>query len=1028
MSETPTTTPSPQPEHSAGSILEALLPTLEMFVQDHLHEWSEKGSLALQTYQNILEELHNDLLLIQESPKDRDNRQVWVRLENSLKAASAWTEAIPDSLLSPFFADELLATPELQTLPDTLQIPIPESFWDPQSEEDVDIRFGKRVRGLLRPVRRLGRWIRRKPPAVEERFFNPRSYFVLFAGRPAVNFLLEAWPTFLQTTARQLYELHKLNLDLKDTLLATEHYENSVKEITEGQLNGWVSKLSTQIEAVFLLEKAFERFEEDTFLKFHENQETLFSEYRSKWDYAGTFALRGNQFDQQVIEQNWQGFRRRFENYRHAWDAHFTAERGEWQKDLELGILQIRTRQIMYDVIKATTLKVDKQISPVFEGARTVIRNSLEQFEGHSSEDPAALRRAIVREIRELHKSLQQEKLPMMMDALVRARLEGAVDSCIQRLGQAIESMSEESVIFEERDLSNLKPKSEVHKVALKDIVEDELFRAFKASHKTFSKNFHERIQRILMGISTINDIAEFNLGAGLQLTREERESGDPTQSLQAVQDGLNRAMRQVSDLIESIGSLVESTNIDLLEIAETFDNGVGELAGSKKILELQLRLASARAREEFRHLYRRSIRKLRRYFTRLLILGKTGWKHFNQGYQTVQVWLGIAAPPAQQAISFIRFLTDMNSRVRKLPYVYQRLFELKPLSDERFYMQRTEATRQLKADLQEWIEGNYVITSIISERGNGRTTLLNLAKDQYFKDFKVVRMSFTDETIYSEEDLFTILRDKLLPAEETGEIKTLADLENHIVGLAERRVFIVENIQNLFLRTVDGFDTLESFMLFIARTSHPVFWVLSCTTYSWFYLDKVIGIQKYTRPIIDLGSCSDKEVREIILKRHRVSGYRLHYELPPEIAKNRRFRRLDSDIARQEFLEDLFFKDLTQKSAGNISVAILLWLSSVTVTNDDTVSLPATISFDNTVLYNLPAEELFTLAAILQHASLNADNHARIFHLDKQESQLLLNRLQNRGYLEIKKGMYHLHPLVYRPAVQALQEWNIIY
>ena len=257
---------------------------------------------------------------------------------------------------------------------------------------------------------------------------------------------------------------------------------------------------------------------------------------------------------------------------------------------------------------------------------------------------------------------------------------------------------------------------------------------------------------------------------------------------------------------------------------------------------------------------------------------------------------------------------------------------------------------------------------------------------------------------------------------------KNIDELENKISVLEERQVFIVENLHQLFLRTTYGFDALERFMLFISRTHQKIHWVMTCAIYSWQYLAKVINIDEYVQQKIVLNTLSQTALEEIILQRHRASNWQLLFKASGEIANSRRFRKLSSDQARQAFLQNHFFKQLTEMAAGNITVALLLWLRSYEEFTSDKLIMPASIDFDPTFLYKLSPKELFTLIAILQHDILNADHHALVFHQDIQQSLLLLNRMANKGFLVQKSNGYQIHPFLYRSVVRVLKSSNIIH
>ena len=308
-------------------------------------------------------------------------------------------------------------------------------------------------------------------------------------------------------------------------------------------------------------------------------------------------------------------------------------------------------------------------------------------------------------------------------------------------------------------------------------------------------------------------------------------------------------------------------------------------------------------------------------------------------------------------------------------------------------------------------------------------TTLLNFAEKQFYQEYSVIKINLLDgETIYTEDELFYYLKAALDETDLKQTVETISDLEDTIDQLADQKIFIVENLQQLFVRTTFGFDALERFLLFISRTHKKIHWILTCTIYSWEYFAKVINIDQYVQQKIVLDSLPKKDLENIILTRHKANGYQLFFKVTDKISTSRRFKKLSSDQERQSSLQNTYFEQLTELAAGNLTVAILFWLRSYEEFSQDKMTLPATINFDPSFLYKLSAEELFTLAALLQHDILNEEHHALIFHQDMQQSLLLLNRMANKGFLVHKSNGYQIHPFLYRGIVRVLKSSNIIH
>ncbi|RMF03364.1 MAG: ATP-binding protein [Chloroflexi bacterium] len=389
----------------------------------------------------------------------------------------------------------------------------------------------------------------------------------------------------------------------------------------------------------------------------------------------------------------------------------------------------------------------------------------------------------------------------------------------------------------------------------------------------------------------------------------------------------------------------------------------------------------------------------------------------------------GLAPKRADAEESFARFITDAEKHINALPEDYLELFCLSPLPNNQFFAARQAELDMLQEELERWQNGKFTTTALIGERGCGKTTLLNLAEQQLYSDYSIVKIDFLDtETIFEVDVLFEFLKQKLAHTGLPAGCQTIDELEARIIELPEQRVFFVENLQQIFLRTTFGFDALERFLLFVSRTHQKIHWLITCTIYSWEYFAKVLNIDEYVHRKIMLDTMPRAGYEEIILKRHKASGRRLRFKPNPEITNSRRFRKLKTEKERQTYLKNLFFQQLSELAMGNITVAILFLLRSYKRFSHASLTLPATIDFNPSFLYQLPAEEHFTLIAFLQHDSLNEEHHALIFHQDVQQSLLLLNRMANKGYLEKNETGYQIHPFLYRPIVRVLKSDNIIH
>ena len=71
-------------------------------------------------------------------------------------------------------------------------------------------------------------------------------------------------------------------------------------------------------------------------------------------------------------------------------------------------------------------------------------------------------------------------------------------------------------------------------------------------------------------------------------------------------------------------------------------------------------------------------------------------------------------------------YLVETEEAVNRLPFVYQRLFKLEPLSTFDLYIERAEAYEKFKLAYSRWKNGKFAPAIISGEKGSGKTSFIN--------------------------------------------------------------------------------------------------------------------------------------------------------------------------------------------------------------------------------------------------------------------------------------------------------------
>jgi hypothetical protein len=922
----------------------------------------------------------------------------------------------------------------LKGLPSSQDVPILEPYWETRPEDVLKVRLWKwvkRQRNLFREfrlrIRNRARSLWHRAPlqlSQDHRNIPVHRFLENYVSLPMARLLLQEREQVLRQVALQLQQLHHTTEKMIGELLGLETTKDLCLASIPEEIRAKVQGIRAQMPGVDLYSVDLDRLETNSLERINDRLGRLKVRLQGAWEYADTFVLPNRAFDERKIVERWELMDREVEKSRHAWQFHFQGEQEDWKKDIELSLHQIHCILICFDTVQSLGQKIEEQILPSTKEPRIMITETLRKFQDATLEEEK-LKDMILVENRSMVRSLRQHKLPALTDAVVQAQIDKTLENFLSRIKYSTESMSEEHVIMHQPDLHKLRPDSNIMRISLKDLILEEFFSELSRKHNALTVDMEQKVQEILRDISELDQIVEFNLEAALDLLQQREEHDSIGDARSVVTEGLGRATLQIDDLINKNRKVAEISQDTLVRMTYEYTRQIQELANNEKIIELKIRVARAKAKERVRDYRGRVLKDVKTALPFILSASIKFFRPIQTGYLRFRKVTGLAPTTAKIEEPLTQFIAERQNQIAALPYVYQRLFRIEPLTDERFFDGRTEVMKALKDEFETRGVGYYGVIALVGEKGSGRTTLLNFAARRIYSKWPCLKMNLKEMTLRTEKGLFMALKD-IFKAEN---IESMDALETYINEQPSQRILIMEDLQNLFIRTVDGFDILERFLLFISRTHKRIYWIVSCSLYSWQYLDKVIQISKYFKRTIVLGQLSKADIENIILKRHRVSGYKLHFEIPQKLMSSRRFRKQTSERELQAHCKNLLFEQLDELGAGNITVTMLFWLSAIKRIEKDTLILSPLIEIDYTVFYRFSPEELFTLSALIQHDALNAEEHAEIFHQEIRQSLLLLNRMSNKGILVGNtEGSYKINPLLYRRVVEYLKIRNILH
>jgi hypothetical protein len=370
-------------------------------------------------------------------------------------------------------------------------------------------------------------------------------------------------------------------------------------------------------------------------------------------------------------------------------------------------------------------------------------------------------------------------------------------------------------------------------------------------------------------------------------------------------------------------------------------------------------------------------------------------------------------------------FLTSTDQILAAIPKNYREHFLIHREIEEGVYVRSEHASMtEIKKVFDAWKEEIPSTVAVIGEKGSGKSVYLDQVESEIFQDIDCMTISI-DQSTWKMEQFLTSF------AKEFGieNVKRPEAFIHELKQQAKQRVVILENVQNLYIRNINGYDVLDALWLILSETKDQIFWVCSCSRYAWNFLNKGMGIETHFNLIQHTDSLKRDQIEALIMNRHNLSKYELEFLPDDEIRKNRSYKkRLHKPEELQLYLREKFFDQLAEDAKGNASVAIILWQRSIQSVEKGVVTISTYKSFSIESLEALTSEIVFVTAAFILHDTLKVAELSRILNIDLSASRVLLTRLKSKGILVEQAGLFSLNQLVYRQVLSYLQRRNVIH
>jgi ABC-type lipopolysaccharide export system ATPase subunit len=377
----------------------------------------------------------------------------------------------------------------------------------------------------------------------------------------------------------------------------------------------------------------------------------------------------------------------------------------------------------------------------------------------------------------------------------------------------------------------------------------------------------------------------------------------------------------------------------------------------------------------------------------------------------------------ARQAIAFL--LDRRSTRTVELhelqaqPALPSRLLEAlsSDATSSELLIDRFPHMDEIEQRLSAWRDGGPALTiALVGERGVGKTTWLTEMQRRQTA-CKTDILTFTDRKLQVEP-----LAHTLSSALSLGDA---TDSEAVIGALLRgpRRLVLLDQCQNLFLRAEHGLGAVLALGEIASRTVGNVAWIVVFGRHAWEFVDRVTKVGEVFE-VRRLEPWSEDDTQALLRRRFEVAGYRLVLE--EKLSSSLAGEREDTSVLPHG--TESLVRLLVDRSDGLPRVSLRYWASSLYGATDNTVSVRTTPVPTADTLEMLPGRSRFVLAALLLHDTLSVSEAVRVTRFTATECELALDRLRLQGVLERLDGRYRVSPFWDRAVVRFLRRKHLLY
>jgi predicted ATPase len=239
-------------------------------------------------------------------------------------------------------------------------------------------------------------------------------------------------------------------------------------------------------------------------------------------------------------------------------------------------------------------------------------------------------------------------------------------------------------------------------------------------------------------------------------------------------------------------------------------------------------------------------------------------------------------------------------------------------------------------------------------------------------------------------------------------------DSEQILSRLPLGSVLIINDLELFWERNTEGLAVIHHLEKLMDTFGQRMLFVINMNPHSYRLINQLTTLGDQFIEIVNLSAFDAKELKDLIMKRHRSSGLPIGY-------------KVDTDSLSEVQQAQLFNKYFNY-SEGNPGTALNGWLANIMKHSSEglIISKPSSPSLGS--IKELNEDWSMLLTQFVLHKRLTVAKISRICEWDKAKIRSQLFAMVRAGIVQEKAaGVYHTNPFVHPFVVKSLKEKEVL-